>query len=166
MLELSSFVEVKQSAFFLLFFVGAFRQATSARRSEALLIGDPAGERRGARGGRGVGGEESGGLSCPVIWRTGHKSQGYIPPGVKPREVLSPAQAREWVLASHADLSIPALTHSTGGTTRALERWHEYVRGVGGGGGGLPAYAKTRNNPLMPKGVSRMSGLINIYDYV
>jgi hypothetical protein len=76
------FFLIKKNYIFLHFCVGAFRQATSARRSEALLIGEPEMGGGGARGGRGGGGKESGGLPCPVLWRTGQKSQGFVPPGL------------------------------------------------------------------------------------
>jgi hypothetical protein len=127
----------------------AFRTATAARRAALLSQ-----EQLRARGGGGELGARA--LVKAAVVRSG----GFVPEGVVCRVLERKEDAVVWVQGSRADLSVGRVTHSVGGERHARARWHEYVAGKGGCGG-LPMYARTRNDVLKDKGVSRMSAYLH-----
>jgi len=63
-----------------------------------------------------------------------------------------------WTLVQQmdVDMSVPPVSHTTGGSDAGYDRWARWVSA-----GGLKSYAKRRNDSLDVHGVSRMSAYLN-----
>jgi len=76
--------------------------------------------------------------------------------GIDPGLDLERADLSALVSEMDVDMSVPAVRHTTGGSSHGYDRWKAWVAG-----GGLDTYARRRNDSLDVHGVSRMSAYLN-----